>query len=68
MVNLSPINKMRLYAVLFLAITNLYIYLLLDAERQLKISLTYYLMIVTAVFIVWRGRTIRKREEQPDWL
>lgn len=68
MVKLSPVNKMRLYAVLFLAITNLYIYLFLDAERQLKISLTYYLLIVTAVFIAWRGRTIRKRREQPDWL
>jgi len=65
-VGLSPLNRLRLYAVLFLLASHVLIIFAYEADRQSKISLSSAIFLVTAFFIVWRGRSIypsRYREE-----
>jgi len=60
----SEVNKIRLYAALFLVVSHIILVFFLDIERQLKISISTVLLFATAVFIALRGRALRRKERE----
>jgi len=68
MVTLSDYNKIRLQAIAILIVAHIYIILILPADREFKISLSYIAMLITALFIILRTRLLRRKKEIKELL